>query len=328
MESHRIIDTSDIRTVRELKKVIIAHALVSGNTIAFHELIANVKEFAKGGDDAEVNETLLDHLRHLLPDSETADSAEFKSALEIVEQLDIKGDFIPAVLLEITAREATVREKFAYAEDAYRLLGIKKEIMALYAQRGEQFLREGKPSHAALSFLVAASIDQPIGPNFQYLGPKLHEQCLRQPKTCVTNSSVEELINTGIQFLLSHNTFAERLIAAAPADQKRSVLGTLAKYRDENINELIANLRKAVETYSAIRNGKPDDYSAVSSLLLGRATATGQAWQYLREFSYEHPIAALCVCIRPIGDKQVLVPVTREGKSLLEFLLPPEMLSV
>jgi len=148
-----------IQTVYELKKIIFAHAILTGNTFAFHHLFSNVKEFAKGGDDAQVNQPLMDHVAYLLPEQEELESPEFKSALERVEKHDFKGDILPAVLLEEAANNAVVREKFAYAEDAYRLLGIKKEIVALYAQRGEQFLREHKPSHGAMSFLVAAGID-------------------------------------------------------------------------------------------------------------------------------------------------------------------------
>jgi len=316
-----------IRTIFDLKKIVIAYALISGNTFAFHALFSSIKEFAPGGDEAPLNQKLMDHLEYLLPGPEAKESADFQNALKLVEQSDLSGDIVPGILLEETAQHAVAQGKFAYAEDAYRLLGVKKEIIGLYAQRGEQFLREGKPSEAAMSFLVAASLEQPIGPNFQYLGPQLHADCIRNPKACVTILPVDELIEAGIQYLLSHDGLSDRLLHAASAEQKRSVLGALAQYRDENIQELIQNLRKAAEAVSSIRDGKPNDYSPIGPLLLDSATATGEAWQYLREFSHEHPIGALCVCIRMIGQKQVIIPVVREGKSLIEFLLPASMLS-
>ncbi|RJP20406.1 MAG: hypothetical protein C4520_11550 [Candidatus Abyssobacteria bacterium SURF_5] len=320
-------DIQNVQTIRELKKLVIAHALTAGNTYAFHELFSSLKEFAPVGDDSQVNKILMQHVAYLLPDQATMDCAEFKSALDLIEKQDLEGDAIPGTLLEETAKNAVIRGKFAYAEDAYRLLGIKKEMVALYSQRGEQFLREGKTSHAAMSFLVASSLDQPVGPNFQYLGPQLHSTCLRQPKTCVTILPIEELIDAGIQYLLAHDALSQRLLSLASLEQKRAILGVLAQYRDEDIHLLVENLRKAADLFSAIRDGKPDDYSPIGPLLLNRPTGTDEAWQYLRELSYEHPLAALCVCIRRIKEKTKLVPILREGKSLIEFLLPPEMLS-
>lgn len=327
MKKGKATDVLGIRTVEELKKIIIAHALLTGNTFAFHGLFAGLKEFAKGGDDSEVNPALMNHVGHFLPTRDTADSEDFQAALRIVEKHDLKGDVVSADLLEETARQAVAQEKFAYAEDAYRLLGIKKEMVALYAQRGEQFLREAKPTQAALSFLVSASIDKPLGPNFQTLGPQLHARCLQQPKACVTGLPADDLVDRAIHFLLAHETLSERLVTATPADQKRSVVGALAKYRDENIRDLVANLRAAAEAFSAIHNGKPDEYLALGPLILGHPTTTGQSWQYLRELSYQHPIGALCVCLRPIREKTILIPIVREGNSLVEFLLPPSMLS-
>jgi hypothetical protein len=318
--------TLGIHTVNDLKRIVIAYAMISGNTFAFHALFSSIKEFAPGGDEAAVNQKLMDHLEYLLPTPDAKDSADFQGTLKLVEQHDLNGDIVPGILLEETAQHAVAQGKFAYAEDAYRLLGIKKEIIGLYAQRGEQFLREGKPSKAAMSFLVAASLDQPIGPNFQYLGPQLHADCMRNPRACTTILPVDELIEVGIHYLLSHDNLSERLLRAASAEQKRSVLGALAQYRDQDIHDLIQNLRKAAEAVSAIHDGKPNEYSPIGPLLLGRATATEGAWQYLREFSYEHPLGTLCVCIRMIGPKPMIIPVVREGKSLIEFLLPPEML--
>jgi hypothetical protein len=328
MRANKELENAGIRTIGELKNVIIAHALLNGGTFAFHDLFSNVKEFSEGGDDARVNEKLLTHIAYLIPDKETIESPEFASTLKRVELLNMKGDIIRASLLEETARNALAHEKFAYAEEAYRLLGIKKEMTALCAQRGEQFLREAKPAHAAMSFLIAASIDEPTGPHFQYLGPHLHAECLRKPKACVTILPVENLIDAGIHFLLAHDALAERLAHAAPAEQKRNILGALARYRDENIADLVRNMRKAVDALLAAQNGKPDDFLAIGPLLLGRPTASDQAWQYLREFSYEHPVGALCVCIRPVRGKPALVPILRENKSLLEFILPPEMLAI
>jgi hypothetical protein len=327
MRANKELENVGVRTIGELKNVVIAHALLNGNTFAFHDLFSNLKEFSEGGDDAGVNEKLMSHIGHLIPDKETIESQQFIATLKRVEAHQMKGDIIPASLLEETARNALAREKFAYAEDAYRLLGIKKEMTALCAQRGEQFLREAKPAHAAMSFMIAANIDQPVGPHFQYLGPQLHAECLRKPKACVTILPVENLIDAGIHFLLAHDALAERLTHAAPAEQKRNILGALALHRDENIADLVRNMRKAVDAFSVAQNGKPDDFLAIGSLLLGRPTASGEAWQYLREFSYEHPVGALCVCIRPVRGKPALIPILRENKSLLEFILPPEMLA-
>ncbi|MBI4830708.1 MAG: hypothetical protein HY801_03970 [Candidatus Lindowbacteria bacterium] len=199
-------------------------------------------------------------------------------------------------------------------------------MVALYAQTGEQFLRDGKPKQAAMAFLVAASIDQPIGPHYQYLGPELHSRCPIEPKQCVTELQIETLVDEGIRFLLGHDTLAQRHLAQADAGQRRHMLGALAAYRDTDLSEAVKNLRASVAALLRIENGKPDDYSAIGSVLLGRTTSSGQYWQYLKELCFEHPIASLCVCLRPIRNSIALVPAIRDDKPLIDLLLPPDYL--
>jgi hypothetical protein len=325
MKQHK--NTTDIRNVAELKKMVIANAIASGNTFAFHNLFSAVREFSGGKDENEITLPLLDRVRYLIPQGETLESPKFRAALELVEKHDLKGDMIPAVFLEETAKEAVARGNFAYAEDAYRLLGAKKEMVALYAQTGEHLLRESKAKEGALSFFVAASLEQPIGPHFQYLGPELHSKCLTEPQKCVTNLPLEELVDTGIRFLLQNDALAERLLAAVRPEQRKRILATLAVCRDLDLSESIANLRAATAELSKIVDGKPDEYSSIGPTLLGRPTGTNESWQYLKEFCLEHPVGSLGVCLKRVRDKIVLIPVIRDGKSLLDLLLPPEFLA-
>jgi hypothetical protein len=246
--------------------------------------------------------------------------------MELVEQHGLKDDVTPAALLEETAKEAIARGKFAYAEDAYKLLGIKKEMVALYAQTGEQFLRENKLKHAGVSFFVAASLDQPIGPHFQYLGPQFHQGCWREPHKCITNLPLDALVDAGIEYLLGSQTLADRLTTAAQHDQKPHILGALAGLRDTNLKKLMDNFKATVAEFSKIENGKPDDYSPIGPLLLGRPTGAEGAWHYLKELCFEHPVAALGVCVRVVRDTLVLVPASRNGKPLLQELIPAEFL--
>ncbi len=320
------ITSADIRNVAELKRLVIANAVATGNTFAFHDLFSRLKEFADTDDETGVGPTLLEHLAYLLPHAEMAESPRFRAAMELVESRELKGDAVPAALLEEAAKEAVARGKFSYAEDAYRLLGIKKEMVALYAQAGEQFVRDDKPERAATAFFVAASIDQPIGPHYQYLGPELHSQCPSEPEKCLTALSPELLVEAGINFLLPNDALAQRLIAAARPEQRRRVLGALAVCRDMNLPELVSNLRAAAAALSNIENGKPDDYSPIGPMLLGRETGANEPWQFLREFCFEHPVGSLCVCMRTVRNTLVLVPVVRDGKPLIDLLLPPELL--
>jgi len=326
MRKRQTIQIAEAQNVAELKKLVAANAVATGNTFAFHDLFSRLKEFPDIGDDSSVDSTMLNRLSHLLPGEEAAGSDGFRAALELVEKHQVTADAVPAALLEETAKTALVRGKFAYAEDAYKLLGIKKEMVALYAQTGEQLLRDDKPKQAAISFLVAACIEQPIGPHFQYLGPELHSKCLAEPKQCVTGLPIDELVDAGIEFLLGNETLAQRLAASAQPEQKRHVLATLAVCRDMDFPELVSGLRQAVAALSDIDNGKPDDYSAIGPTLLGRTTGTGDAWQYLREFCFEHPLGSLCVCHRIIRNTPVLVAAVRDGKPLIDLLLPPEFL--
>jgi hypothetical protein len=316
--------SADINDMADLKTQVMANAVATGNMFAFHDLFAKIREFA--GDGA-VTPALLDKIAYLLPTEETTGSAEYDAAKELVARHDGGGESVHAAVLEETARRAVLLKKFAYAEDAYRLLGIKKEIVALYAQAGEHFLHEGKPKHAAMAFYVAAELDRPAGPHFHYLGPQLHENCMHEPEKCVTTYSEEELIDIGIRFLISNESLAERLLAAAEPEARREILAVLAFARDMDFDELVKNLREAVEVVSGIDDGRPDDYSPVGVTLLGRTCGADQWWQYLREFAFEHPFGALCVCVRFVRQTPVLVPIIRDGKSIIEFLLPPEYLS-
>ena len=248
--------------------------------------------------------------------------------MELVEQHEFEENFIPATIFEETAKRAIALGNFAYAEDAYRLLGIKKEMVALYAQSGERLMREDKPKHAATAFYVAASLEQPLGPHYQYLGPQLHEGCLYEPDKCVTALPDDALVSIGIRFLLPNEPLADRLMDSVREDQKKEVLATLAVIRDIDFPGLTKNLREAVDAVSGIEDGKPDDYSPVGSALLGRTCGADKWWQYLREFSFEHPLGALCVCVKLVKTAPVLVPVVRDGKSIVESLLPPEYLKM
>jgi len=317
----------DIQGRDDLKKIILASAVATGNTYAYHDLFSWLKELS-GASENDTVAGMLQHLAYLLPNEEMAGSPEYRAAMELVEQYEFKDDFVPATVLEETARRAVGLGKFAFAEDAYRLLGIKKEVVALYAQTGENLLREDKPRHATTAFYVAASLDRPLGPQYQYLGPQVHADCLRNPAKCPTTSSTEALVNTGIRFLLGHEPLTDRLMDAIHPKYKMEALATLAVIRDLDFPGLIKNVREAVEAVSGIEDGRPDDYSPVGPALLGRTCGADVWWQYLQEFSFEHPLGALCVCVKRVKNTPVLVPVIRDGKSIIESLLPPEYLNI
>ena len=326
MENEKNTPSAAVQNVAELKRLVIANAVATGYTFAFHDLFSRLAEVSDKGDDAGVGPEILGHIGYLLPSDEAAASPEFAAAMELVEQLEPRDDAVPAALLEQTARQAVALGKFAYAEDAYKLLGIKKEMVGLYAQSGEQLLREDKPKHAAMAFFVAASIEDPIGPHYQYLGFELHTECPAEPEKCVTALPIELLVDAAIRVLLTNEPLAERLIASARPEQKGYILATLAACRDLDLPGLVENLRAASAELSRIDDGKPDDYSRIGPMLLGRQTASEQAWQYLREFCFEHPLGSLCVCVKIIKNTPVLVPVIRDGKPLIDLLLPPEFL--
>jgi hypothetical protein len=326
MGSKRITTDIDIQSLDELKKCVMVSAVATGNTFALHDLFACIREFSDVSKGTGLTPELIEKLAYLLPDDEMADSPGYRAAIEIVENHKLEDNFVSATILEETAKRAVVLGKFTYAEDAYKLLGIKKEMVALFSQAGEQLLREGKPRHAATAFHVAASIEQPIEPYFQYLGSKLHADCLHEPKKCVTALPDDLLVDAGIRFLLANEPLADRLVESAQPEQKKEILATLAVSKDLYFPALVKNLREAADTFSSIDDGKPEDYAQIGSVLLGRTTATGEAWQYLKEFCFEHPLGALCVCLKPVRRTSVMVPVIRDGRSLIEFLLPPEYL--
>lgn len=309
-----------------MKKRIIANAVATGNTFMFNDLFARLAEFSTSDGGSAAETRLHDHLSRLLTAEDDAGSADFQAACKLVEKHTLEDDTVPAGLLEATAKRAMTLGKFAYAEDAYRLLGIKKEIVALCAQTGEQFLRENRPRHAAMSFFAAASIDQSIGPHYQYLGPQLHVRCPAEPGKCATTLSGETLLDACIHFLLPIEPLAERLITNARPEHKGEVVATLAVCRDLDFSALVNNLRKAVAELSKLDDGEAGDYSSIGPALLGRETASGEAWQELCEFCFEHPLGALCVCLKIVKRAPVIVPVVRDGKSLIEHILPAEFL--
>lgn len=326
MEKDNSLAEISIGTIGELKKSVLAGAIAAGNSFAFHDLFAWLDEFPDLDDNSAVDTKVLDHLRYLLPNEGVTESADYRDALRLVETSDIAGGTIPAAVLEQTAKTALLSGKFAFAEDAYRLLGIKKEIVALYVQAGEHLLREDKPKQAAIAFFTAASLDDPIGPHYQNLGLELHSDCLSEPEKCVTALSPELLMDTALRFLLPNEPMAERLLEAAKPEQKKQIFATLAVCRDLDFAGLVNNLRTAVEAFCKIDDGMPDDYAPIASMLLGRELPSSRLRQQIGEFCFEHPIGALCICVRLVRHKPVLVPVLRDGKSVIESLLPPELL--
>jgi hypothetical protein len=313
-------------TIVELKRQIIANAIATGNTFAFRDLFSRLAEMPDLTGDSAMPPELLHHLRYLLPADESPERPELKDAREFIREYEFDDNTIPAAVLEETAKRAVKLGKFAFAEDAYKLLGIKKEIVALYAQTGEQFLRDGKATRGAMSFFAAASIDQPVVPHFQRIGPQLHAKCLGEPDKCVTTLTVEEIIDKGLDMLLANEPLSEKLLASARPDDKREILAALSVCRDMDLLGLVKNLQAAASELSGVDNGQPDDYTALGPMLLGRETGSGEAWQYLRELCFEHPIGSLCVCIQMVKDTPVLVPVIRDGKPLIELLLPQKYL--
>jgi hypothetical protein len=313
-------------TISDLKKDIIANAVATGNSFAFRDLFSCLGEFSDtsdSGDDVAVPPEVSDRLDYLLPGEEASESPELKSAREFVGRHEPAQDSIPAAILEETGGRAVRLGKFTYAEDAYRQLGIKKEIVALYAQAGEQFMRDGEAKKAAMSFFIAASIKEPRGPQFQQTGPQLHERCLIEPAKCVTALPTEQIIDAGIHLLLSDESLAGKLISSAGPEQKAEALAILATCNDTELSGFIENLRGVVSEFSGIDSDKPADYAFIGPALLGRETATKDAWQYMRELCFEHPLAALCLCTKPVHDTPILVPVIRDGKPLIDHLLPP-----
>jgi len=138
----------------------------------------------------------------------------------------------------------------------------------------------------------------------------------------VTTLPIEELVDKGIGYLLSNDSLTERLLGAAKPEQKPLVLATLAACSDMDLPGLVENLKTAASELSGIDDGAPGDYASIGPALLGRETATGEAWQYLRELCFEHPIAGLCVCLKLVKNTPTLVPVIRDGKPLIELILP------
>jgi hypothetical protein len=106
---------------------------------------------------------------------------------------------------------------------------------------------------------------------------------------------------------------------------------SLTKYLEETVKAKRALLSDVLR----------DTYKDCQRLLLGRATPTDAHWQYLRELTAEHPIAAFLVCVMPssflkhrqfsddvagtmkefLKDEKMVLPVIRQdGKTLVESL--------
>jgi len=328
MKKNKSLSELNIGTIGELKKSVLASAIAAGNSFALHDLFAWLDEFPDLDDDSAVDTKVLDHLRYLLPIEGATESADYRDALELVEKSDMAAGTIPAAVLEQTAKTALLSGKFAFAEDAYRLLGIKKEIVALYVQAGEHLLRENKPKQAAIAFFTAASLDDPIGPHYRNLGVDLHSDCLNEPEKCITAMAPDLLMDAALRFLLPNEPMAEKLLETAKPEQKKQILATLAVCRDLDFPGLVNNLRAAVEAFCKIDDGIPDDYAPITSMLLGRELPSSRLRQHIGEFCFEHPVGALCICVRLVRYKPVLIPVLRDGKSVIESLLPAESLRI
>lgn len=179
----------------------------------------------------------------------------------------------------------------------------------------------------AFQFYQAIRIKEPLGHQFQYLGPNLYlenSEALRKYMKYVELNLIKELLEFGIQYLADDRAIAERIIKNLPSSKiKRLFLKHFAEFFSLGSENYQAFVRRYQEAVKLLKNAKEDrEFLTIQKVLLGRGTGDNQYYQFLRELAVEHPISTLLVTIELTSDGTPYIApiILKSGISLMEFL--------
>lgn len=293
-------------------------------------------------------------LSRLLPDDEMADDPGYQQAAESVTPDEISAVMalaqIPKSLLKRVGREALRFGKLGQAARAYQLLmedGFELAIDDLM-EAGHRSVEAGKVGEAARFYAAAASFQSAPSPKpgrsqqvdpilslplYQVTWKKIvHPKCLEGPSVCITRAPVEELVQTGLDYLLGRREVAaaeeeargEVAVEVAQRwdlDHRKAILRELAALRDYDLAAVVANYQKALDVMSDESIHRLERPAKVQEALLGRPPKGERAEDFMGELAAEHPVSMLLVCVRREGARMYVVPaLSQEQTPLTEYL--------
>ncbi len=254
----------------------------------------------------------------------------------------IRADLSPLpseLLIELGERALT----FGHYRDAHSFFKAVKELdkkVNELLERALQILRSKEVSagendrvmeervHEAVEIIYpAVKLKNPLGQQFQILGPHLHfedVETARKYAKYVELTLVKELLEFGIHFLIDDRAIADKIINALPSSKlKRLLLKELAirlSGGQERYKEFVDHYHQAIERHKEAKTER--DFIEVQKILLGRGTGDNRYVQFLRELCVEHPISALLVTAHPTpkGELYICPIMLKSGESLLDFL--------
>jgi len=190
----------------------------------------------------------------------------------------------------------------------------------------EQVL-EQKFAQAVDYVYQSAKLKNPIGNQFQKLGPQLHYEdadSLRKYSKYVELTLLKEILEFSIQFLIDDRSISDKVLNALSTSKLRRLFLKELAIRfsggEQRYSEFVEHYHQAVNKINQAQAEK--DFIDVQKTLLGRGTGDNKHFQFLRELSLEHPISALLVTTQttPTGEHYIAPLILKSGSSLLEFL--------
>jgi hypothetical protein len=200
---------------------------------------------------------------YLLPES-NADSADFRSALQLVRQdstwrhiqaeLDANRPVqLPADLVLLLADNAVRLGKYTIAAQAYELLRVRRRMQEEFFMQADKALDEGNIRRAVHGYLVATGLEYnyaafpeplPLVPDWQTKALMLHGEYPQTADDCIPLQQPEQFLRTALAYLLLDANTAARLESRS-IETRLSFLAELVKQRDPAWRDFVHRYREA-----------------------------------------------------------------------------------
>jgi len=230
------------------------------------------------------------------------------SALEVIDKLDKK-----------------VNEFIVKGTELLQSRDVKEDMPADDVQVNEVFHKTVR--EAAVQFYQAVRLKNPLGNQFQYLGPHFHlkdHESFRKYMKYVELNLLKEIIEFAISYLTDDQAIAVRIINQLHSGKTRKLF---LKYFAEQFSvtgsdyeDFISRFKQAADSLKSAKEDK--DFMQLQKILLGRNTGNNEYYQFIRELAVEHPISPILVAISlaPDGTPFLAPIILKSGISLVEFL--------
>jgi len=261
---------------------------------------------------------------------------------------------LPSDLVLALGDNALRQGKYTSAAQAYEMLRIRARMQELVLEAADESLDRGDLRRAIRGYVTASGLEYdyaafpeplPKTPDYQMRALVLHGDYPERPEDCLPLQETSHFVMTALSYLLMSSEIAARL-------EKRSEEVRLAflkelvesvdpawrefvhRYREalELKREFAERIQRAIDARTAAQGASPRslageiddtlgaDPGRMPVALLGREIEDGEWWQYLKELAFLHPAGILFVSRQFIGEREIIVPLYREGCPVVHAL--------